>query len=572
MVVAAPAERIPGKYERLCWERQARDLAIAYPDGLPANDDPATWQSASRHPAGFWFNLAAAQRPVAWIEALCHHHKGEWAGQRVVLSDWQRQTRRIVFGWMRADETRRFRVAYFELPRKNGKTTDAAAGALYLAFGDGEPGADCYVSATKKDQAKICHGDATAMVRRSPELREIVRGLRNNLHDPETGSKFEPLGADSSTLDGLNPHGNIIDELHAHRDRTLWDVLDTAMGARRQPLTWAITTAGLYDPETIGWIQHQHAIQVLEGTIEDDAFFAFIAAADPEDDWTAPATWWKANPNLGVSLKWEYLEAQCRKAQQQPSFLNTFLRLHLNRWTQQQDRWIPIEAWNASEAQDLTVAEARTREAGLLGRPCYGGLDLSTKLDISACLLAFPGESDTVDLVCRFWVPEERIQERVKRDRVPYDAWVRDGWLITTPGNVIDYDSIRAEIRRLAATYDLRELGFDPWNATQLAVQLQGDGVTMVEVRQGYQTLSEPSKAFEARVVARTLRHMGHPVLRWMVSNVAVREDPAGNIKPDKSASTERIDGVAAAIMALSRLIVTQAGSVYDERPPLVFG
>jgi phage terminase large subunit-like protein len=307
--------------------------------------------------------------------------------------------------------------------------------------------------------------------------------------------------------------------------------------------------------------------------IEDDAFFGFVAAADPEDDWTQPATWTKANPNLGVSVKLDYLARQAKKAESQPSFLNTFLRLHLGQWTQQRERWIAIEDWNACEARDLTPAEMREREEALAGAVCYGGLDLSTKLDITAALLVFPRDDEVLELVCRFWVPEERIRERVRRDRVPYDAWVRDGWLLATPGNVIDYDVIRAEVGRLAARFDVRELGYDPWNATQLALQLQGDGITVVEIRQGYKTLSEPSKEWEARTVARRIRHGGHPVLRWMVSNVAAREDPAGNIKPDKAASGERIDGVVAGIMGLSRIIVQHdPGSVYDERGVLSFG
>jgi len=565
--------RVPGRYERLCWERQERDLALAYPGGVPTSPDPRAWRIATRHPKGFWFDPEAAERPILWIESLCHHHKGEWAGQPLVLADWQRQIRRIVFGWRRGDGTRRFRIAYIEVPRKNGKTEDAAAGALYLAFGDGEPGAEVYSSATKRDQAKIAHDAAVEMWKRSPDLQAIVVKRRNNLHDPDTASKYEPLGADSDTLDGLNPHGNVVDELHAHKTRAVWDVLDTAMGSRRQPLTWAITTAGIYHPESIGWQQHQHATQILDGVIEDDEFFAFIAAADAEDDWRDPATWAKANPNIGITPKWSYLESQCRKAEQQPSFLNTFLRLHLNRWTQQRDRWIAIEAWNACEPRDLSRAEMDEREQALAGAPCYGGLDLSTKLDLTALVLLFPREEDVLDLLCRFWVPEERIGDRVRRDRVPYDAWVRDGWLSATPGNVTDYDAVREEIRALAGRFDLRELGFDPWNATQLAVQLEGDGLTMVEIRQGYRTLSEPSKEFEARVTAGKVRHGGHPVLRWMVANVAHREDPAGNIKPDKSASAERIDGVVAAIMGLGRLIVqAQPGSVYDERGVLSFG
>jgi phage terminase large subunit-like protein len=524
--------RALGKYERLAYERDTRDHA------------------GSR---GFFFDATAAEHPITFIESLCRHHKGEWAGKPLLLEDWQKRIIRAVFGWKRADGSRRYRIAYIEVPRKNGKSELAAALGLYLLVADHEPGAEVYSSATKKDQAKIVHDTATAMVKASPELKRFVKVFRNNLHVPRLGSKFEPLGADSNTLDGLNPHGNIVDELHAHKDRGVWDVLDTAMGARRQPLTLAITTAGVYESESIGWLQHEHAVKVLEGVVEDDAFFAFVAAADEGDDWAVEETWQKANPNYGVSVKPEYLKAQSEKAATQPSFLNTFLRLHLDRWTQQRDRWLTIEHWNACEA-DLARAEYEQREVSLLGMPCYGAFDLSTKLDISALVLFFP---DTNTLLCRFWVPEENIMERARRDRVPYDAWVRDGWLKATHGNVIDYEFIKQEVIALAARYDLREIGFDPWNATQIATQLGGDeGLALVEVRQGYKTLSEPAKEFEKLVVSKALRHGGHPVLRWMVSNVAIRTDPNGNIAPDKAASSDRIDGVVASIMALSRAIV----------------
>jgi len=550
-----------GRFERLCWERHERDLALAYADGAVPKDPRKT-----HHPKGFWFDPDAAERPIVVTEKLCRHHKGEWAGKPFLLEEWQRRILRIVFGWKRADGTRRFRIVYIEVPRKNGKSELAGAVGLYLLVADDEPGAEVYSSATKKDQAKIVHDAAVAMVKASPELRRFVRSFRNNLHCPRLGSKFEPLGADSSTLDGLNPHGNIVDELHAHKDRGLWDVLDTAMGARRQPLTWAITTAGTYEPESIGWQMHDHATKVLDGAIEDEAFFGFIAAADPEDDWAHPDTWAKANPNIGVAIKPEYLAAQAEKAKQQPSFLNTFLRLHLDRWTQQAERWIDLEQWNACDIE-CTRKEMEQRETALEGATCYGGLDLSTKLDVTALVLVFP---DTWDLLCRFFVPEDNVAERVRRDRVPYDAWIRDGWLLATPGNVIDYAFIREEAKRLAARFDVREWAYDPWNATETATELQGDeGFAMVEVRQGYRSLSEPSKKFEELVVSKAWRHGGHPVMRWMVANVAVREDPNGNIAPEKPKRHTglRIDGVSATITALTRAIVGASGSsVYEER------
>lgn len=552
--VVAP-ERTEGTYERRCWERHARDLALAYPQGMPK--DPRQTQ----HPEGLWFDLDAGEHVITFVEDLCKHHKGEWAGRPLLLEEWQRRILRIAFGWMRGDGTRRFRIIYIEVPRKNGKSELSSALGLYLLVADQEPGAEVYSSATKKDQAKIVHDTATAMVKASGGLRRFIKVQRNNLSCERLGSKFEPLGADSSTLDGLNPHGNIVDELHAHRDRGVWDVLDTAMGARRQPLTIAITTAGVYEPESIGWQQHEHAMKVLDGAIADEAFFAFIACADPEDDWTQPETWAKANPNIGVSVKPSYLDEQASKALNQPSFTNTFLRLHLNLWTQQEDRWLSLERWNQCDA-DLAPAAMREREASLAGARCFAGLDLSTKLDISAAVLWFP---ETRHVLCRFWCPEETVIRRSQKDRVPYDAWVRDGWMVATPGNVIDYDFVRADIEALGKQFTLQQIAFDPWNATQLATQLTGCGFTMIETRQGYKTLSEPSKELEKLITSGVVQHGGHPVLRWMISNVGKRADENENIRPVKTSETQRIDGVVALIMALSRAIVEPSGeSIYE--------
>lgn len=558
------AAREIGTYERLAYERQARDLALAYPNGIPT--DPRRTQ----HPKGYWFDAAAGERVIRFVEDYCCHFEGEWAGQPLVLEEWQRFVRRCVFGWKRQDGTRRFRISYQEVPRKNGKSTSVAADADYLTFGDNEPGAQIYATATKEDQAKIVWNAGKQMVQQSPKLKRFATIRQKAVVCDRLGSFFKPLGSDSDTLDGLNPHGHICDELHAHKTRGMWDVMITAMGARRQPLTSVITTAGIYDPESIGWIQHEHAVKVLEGVLEDDEFFAIIFCADETDDWQAPATWAKANPNYAVSVKPDYLEAQAKTAASQPSFLNTFLRLHLNRWTQQQDRWINIDQWNACDV-DCTREEMKEREKALIGAACFGGFDLSTKLDITALVLVFP---QTWDIVCRFFVPAENVAERVRRDRVPYDAWIRDGWLLETPGNVIDYAFIRAEAKRLAERFDVREWAYDPWNATETATELQGaEGFKMIEVRQGYRTLSEPSKKFEELVVSKAWRHGGHPVYRWMVSNVATREDPNGNIAPEKPKRHTglRIDGVSATVTALARIIVApELQSTYDENAVLV--
>jgi phage terminase large subunit-like protein len=546
-----------GKYERLAYERHERDLALcAQPGG---------------HPRGFRFDAEAGERVIRFVEGYCRHFEGEWAGQPLILEDWQRFVFRCVFGWKRADGTRRFRIAYQEVPRKNGKSTEAAGVANYLTFGDMEPGAQVYSTATKEDQAKIVWGAARSMVKQSPDLRRFATLRQKAIVCDQLASSYKPLGSDSDTLDGLNPHGHVCDELHAHKDRKMWDVMITAMGARRQPLTFVITTAGLYEPESIGWQQHDHAVKVLDGVIEDDEFFAIIFAADEDDDWASPETWAKANPNFGISVKPDYLRQLSRTAEVQPSFLNTFLRLHLNRWTQQRNRWLPLEKWNACDT-DCTHTEYAAREVCLSGQECFGGFDLSTKLDMTALVLVFPA---TWDIVCRYFIPEENVAEKVRRDRVPYDAWIRDGWLIATPGNGMDYEFIRAEAKRLAERFNVREWAFDPWNAYETATTLQGDGFAMVEVRQGFRTLSEACKKFEELVVSRKWRHGGHPILRWNVANVSIREDANGNIAPEKpkQGTGLRIDGVSAAVSALARAVVAQpedsGGSWFIDAVPI---
>lgn len=549
--------RTPGKYERLFEERQARDLALANQPG--------------GHPRGLIFDVAAGERVVQFVEGVCRHHKGEWAGQKLVLEEWQKKILRICFGWKKAsDGCRRFRVSYNELPRKNGKSTLASGLGLYLQIADNEPGAEVYASATAKDQARIVWDEASKTVKASPELKRFVKAFRSSLVCEKLGSKFAPLSSESSTLDGLNPHGNIVDELHAHKTRDLWDVLDTAMGARRQPMTVVITTAGKYDPESIGWEQHDYAVKVLEGVIEDDRFFAFIAAADepPADnlDWYfTPAAQQQANPNYGVSAKPDYLEAQAAKARILPSFLNEYLRLHLNVWTRTVTRWLSLEAWaQCEEAAGPRVRElAIEREKSLEGRMCWAGLDLSSKLDLSALALVFPGPGKALDLVLRFWLPEATIAAYAKKGQRFYEAWAREGWISTTPGDVIDYDFIEAEVMLLSKRYALQQVGFDPWGATQLANNLMGKGISMVECRQGFQTLSEPSKDLEARIVAKQIRHANNPVLRFCVSNAVVRKDPAGNIKPDKEKAVARIDGVVATVMGMSRLVAEKPAEAH---------
>ena len=512
---------------------------------------------------GLFYDRAEGERVANFI-GLLRHYKGEWAGAPFRLAPWQLDDIIMpLFSWKRADGTRRFRHAYIEVPRKNGKSTLAAAIGLYLTIADGEMGAEVYSTATKKDQAKIVWGDAAEMVKLS-RLRSHVRVLRNNINNPRTWSKFEPLGADSDTLDGLNAHANIVDELHAHRDRRLWDVMQTSMGARRQPMTIAITTAGVARQESIGLEEHNHAVAVLEGALEDDSTFAYIAAAEPDDDWTDPRVWAKANPNLGSTVKLEYLENEADHARRSAGYLNTFLRLHLDIWTSQVTRWLSLEDWNACSVE--------TPIESLYGQRCFGGLDLASTTDIAAFLLVFPDVDGSYDVLSRFWVPADRIVERSRRDRVPYDAWARMGLITATEGNVIDYAVIRREINELGDRHSVQEIGIDPWNATQLGQQLTEDGFSMVAVRQGFATLSAPTKEVERLVLQKKLAHRGNPVLRWMAANTAISSDAAGNMKPAKDKSTERIDGIVALIIAIERAMRHEDTDRVYPGPAIVVG
>ena len=511
---------------------------------------------------GYYFDDHAAELAVRFFELLLVHCKGEWAGEPFVLEEWQKdEIIRPLFGWKRADGTRKYRIAYIEIPRKNGKSTLAAGIALCLLFMDDEPGAEGFGAAADREQAAIVFDLASQMAGESQALAARCERFKRSIVVPATSSVYRVLSADVPTKHGLNAHGVIFDELHAQPNRNLWDVLVTATGARRQPLVVAITTAG-YDRESICWEQHEHARQILEGIIEDDEYFAYIRSADEKDDWTDPKTWRKANPNLGVSVQESFLAAECRRAQLTPAYQNTFRRLLLDQWTQQKVRWLPMEAWDACDGQavphDLETLE------------CYGGLDLASTIDIASFVLDFPPDPEAPELhiwLPFFWIPEEHMIERARKDRVPYDAWVRDGLMKATPGNVIDYGLIVKDITELGKRYNIREIAFDRWGAFQISQQLVGAGFTMVAFGQGFVSMSAPTKEVLRLTLDGKLAHGGHKVMRWMADNMEVSQDPAGNVKPDKKKSRERIDGVVAGIMALDRAVRHGSGkSVYEQR------
>ena len=530
-------DRDIGTYEGLAYARAARDHATGFQRGL-------------------WFDDDAALKAIRFFESELKHHKGEWNGDPFILSDWQTFIVGEIFGWKRADGTRRFREAYVEVPRKNGKSDLAAGVGNYLTFADGEPEAEVYSSATKKDQARIVWASARRQVQLSPLLNRNAKLYQLSIFDKVSHSRFEPLAADHNSMDGLNPHGNILDELHAHKTREVYDVLDTAMGARRQPLTFIITTAGLYNPESIGFQKHMAAIQILEGAYEADDQFCFIACADPDDDFDDPRVWAKANPNFGISVKPDYIEAQVQKAHREPSAYNTLARLHFGLWTATASRWLTQDDWN--------LCNLEADDADLEGVLCYGALDLSTTTDLTALVLAFPDDAGFYDLKCWFWCPEDSILQRSRRDRVPYDAWAREGYIIPTPGNVVDYNMLRLKLKELSLIYDIRRIAYDPWNAQGLVNDLMSDGFDMVPARQGFVSMSGPSKEFERLVKSAHLAHGGNPVLKWMASNVVLTRDSADNIKPAKDKSIGRIDGIVAAIMAVDQAQRTDDTIIYD--------
>ena len=537
------------KWIRLACERHRRDLETG-------------------HERGLWFDETAAKVAVAFFRVL-KHWKGEWAGRPVALEPFQQFAIWSIFGWKREDGTRRFRTVYWEIARKNGKTTIAAGIGLFLAFVEGEPGSEVYSAATKREQARISYNDAVQMVAQSPQLKGLIRSYKTNLHSVQSGSKFEPLGRDANSTDGLNVHGAICDEVHAWSSRDLWDKLETATGSRRQPLMVAITTAG-YDRQSLCFQLHDYGEKVVSGVVEDDSFFGLIYTIDEGDDWEDEGCWRKANPNLGVSKKWDDVRRLAGRAREMPAQLNAFLRLHLNVWTQASSRWVHPERWRACGVRPLPSREA------LRGRRCYGALDLSSTLDVTAFVLVFPPlpTREPVEVpepywvLCRFWIPEENILERVKRDRVPFDVWVRQGLVEVTPGNVVDYDWIEAAIRTDADYFDLAEVAFDPWNATSVSNHLIDEGIEMVQFRQGFVSMNPAMKALEVAIAEGRLGHGGNGVLGWMADNMVARLDPAGNMKPDKEKSTEKIDGMVALLMAYYRAVLGggQGESVYKKR------
>ena len=516
-----------------------------------------------------YYDDELAQFAVMFIESLCHT-KGTWAGKPFKLLDWQRQIIQDLFGIVKPNGYRQFNTAYIEIPKKNGKSELAAAVALLLCCGDGEQRAEIYGCAADRGQATIVFDVAADMVRMCPALNrrcKILASQKRIIYTP-TNSFYQVLSAEAYSKHGFNIHGVVFDELHTQPNRKLFDVMTKGSGdARMQPLYFLITTAGT-DTNSICYETHQKAKDILEGRKIDPTFYPVIYGAGEDEDWTDPKVWIKSNPSLGETIGMDKVEAACESAKQNPGEENSFRQLRLNQWVKQAVRWMPMDKWDACAFP--------VNEETLEGRVCYGGLDLSSTTDLTSFCLVFPPEDEEEPyyVLPYFWVPEDTLELRVKRDHVPYDLWNRQGYLETTEGNVVHYGYIEKFIERLGERFNIRDIAFDRWGATQMSQDLENMGFTVVPMGQGFASMSPPTKELMKLTLEKKIAHGGHPVLRWNMDNIFIRTDPAGNIKADKAKSTEKIDGAIAMIMALDRAIRCgndTSGSVYDTRGLLVF-
>ncbi len=513
------------------------------------------------------FDESKAKHAINFINNL-KHTKGQWRGVPFDLLPWQDKIITDVFGTVKDNGYRQYNTAYVEIPKKNGKSELAAAVALYLTCGDGEWGAEVYGCAADRQQASIVFDVAVEMVEQSPALKKRIKpimSVKRLVYKP-TNSFYQVLSAEAFTKHGLNVHGVIFDELHAQPNRDLFDVMTKGSGdARLQPLFFLITTAGT-DRNSICFEQHQKAVDLLEGRKIDHTFYPVIYGIKDEDDWADERNWYKANPSLDHTIDIEKVRNAFNSAKENPAEENTFRQLRLNQWVKQSTRWMQMDKWDE--------CNFNVNPEELIGRECYAGLDLSSSIDITAFVLVFPPryEDEKYIILPFFWIPEDNMKQRVRRDHVPYDIWEKQGFIKTTEGNVVHYGFIENFIDELGTKYNIKEIAFDRWGAVQMTQNLDGIGFTVVPFGQGYKDMSPPTKELMKLTLEKKIAHGGNPVLRWMMDNIYVKVDPAGNIKPDKEKSTEKIDGAVATIMAIDRAIRNEGnvGSVYDDRGILI--
>jgi phage terminase large subunit-like protein len=537
----AAGEIVTGKLVRLACQRHLDDLATGAERGL-------SW------------DRVAADRAIAFFPAVLRHSKGAFAGQPFELMEWQQFIIGSIFGW-KFGQIRRFRTAFVSTARKNGKSTIEAGIGLKGLVDEGEAGAEIYAAATTREQSRIVFSEAERMRAASPALRRRISNTTNNMAVIETASWFRPLSADASKMDGLNVFIALVDELHEHPNADVIEKLDTAMGARLQPLMYETTTAGV-DRHSICYLHWDFSTKVLEGVIPfetADRWFAYIATIDDDDDWQDELAWRKSNPSLGTLLKIEDLRAEVALAREMPGKQNSIRRLRLNQWTQQITRWLDMDVWHRG-ASPIDVDALR-------GRRCYGALDLARVNDLSSLALLFPpvDPEERWKVLWHHWCPDEDIQERARRDRAPYLVWRDQGHLTATAGNTTDFKFIEAHILRLASVYSLQEVAFDRTFAGEIIRNLTDEGVACVEFGQGFYSMGPPTAELMRKLLAGELQHGGDPIATWCASNVTVRIDPAGNEKPDKERSIEKIDAIVALIMAIGRTMDGEpSGSSYN--------
>jgi phage terminase large subunit-like protein len=509
------------------------------------------------------FDPEAAAAACDFFERHLKHVEGALAGQPFRLEDWQKAVVANLFGWKRLDRkarlVRRYRECLVYVPRKNGKTPLVAGLALLVLFADGEAGQQDYIGAGDREQAGMLFRQAKGMVEQSPQLRNrcdvfggsSAAGQAKSIVKKGDGSFLRVISADADTKHGGNTHLGVIDELHVQPDRELVDVMQTSTASenRKSPLLVWITTADFCRPSICNE-KHDYACKVRDGVVDDPSFLPVVYEAGRDEPWDDEAVWRKANPNLGVSVSLDYLRRECGRAKETPAYENTFRRLHLNQKTETDVRAVPMDRWDDCGKLPVVPSE-------LEGRQCWAGLDLSTTTDLSALALVFPGEGrEPWQALWWFWVPRESARLRSRRDRVPYEAWIAAGLIKATDGDVIDYDVVRQDVNDLAKAFNIRQVAADRWNATQLMTQLAGDGLDVVAFGQGFQSMTAPTKELLALVTAGRLAHGGNPIARWMASNLATETDAAGNLKPSKKKSTERIDAMVALIMGIGVALI----------------
>jgi phage terminase large subunit-like protein len=515
-----------------------------------------------KNSTGYDVDWGAANRACEFFGECITHVEGSVAGQPYILEPWERAIVGNIFGWKDAKGMRRYKEVFIFVPRKNSKTTLTAGITNCIFFTDHEPGAQIYMAAAEREQATLCFSIAAQMIRQEPYLAErcaIFPGSKkvvlNREFERGKPSEIKAISADANTKHGFNVHAVVIDELHAQPNRDLVDVLMTGTASRKQPIVIHITTSD-FERQSVCNEKHDYASKVRDGIISDPSFFPAIWEASRDDDWKSPATWKKANPNYGKSVTEAYLSRECQRAIDSPSYENTFKRLHLNIRTEQDVRWLSMNKWDDSDSE----------QSELEGKECFAALDLASTSDLSALVLLF-ANGEHLEAKPFFWVPRETAKRRDRDSRVPYLQWINQGFIKTTEGDATDYDVIRRDINALRQKYIIKEIAFDPWNATQLANQLADDGFELIKFNQNISSLSEPTKRLERLILSSGISFGKNPVLRWMASNVTVHQDSSGNIRPDRKKSTEKIDGIVALVMALGRhLSKTDETSVYKSR------